>query len=137
MPKIFGRNFRLGIFKNQNSKIQKMFPLYLYICFPSFYFGFFFFFFDRFLILLTFHLFCSVQFTTSITRSIELSSYKTRLSLHEILYHEFMMIFMNHDSWVMNFMNEHWWRSKLSVSDNRILNRKEKNGLIWNERDSP
>ena len=115
---IFKRISKKSEFPNRNfSKIQKVSNMYLF-CSPSFYFGFFFFFFDRFLILLTFHLFCS---SSSRHRLLVALNYLPieldypYMRFYITIFHEF------HEPWAM----KHWWRSKLSVSDNRILNRKE------------
>ena len=96
-----------------------------YICSPSFYFGFFFFFFDRFLILLTFHLFCSSS-----------SRHRLLVALNYLpikLDYPYMRFYITivhdiHEPWAMNHESI-WWRSKLSVSDNRILNRKDWFGM--------
>ena len=121
---IFKRISKKSEFPNRNfSKIQKVSNMYLF-CSPSFYFGFFFFFFDRFLILLTFHLFCSSSSRHRLLVALNYLSIK--LDYPYMRFYITMMFtvvnswtFMSHESWTI------WWRSKLSVSDNRILNRKE------------
>ena len=117
--------FKWTISKTRNfSSVIYTFFIFLFL------FWLFFFFFDRFLILLTFHLFCS---SSSRHRLLVALNYLPieldypYMRFYITIFHEF------HEPWAM----KHWWRSKLSVSDNRILNRvsKEKNnGLLWNER---